>query len=591
MRRWVVGAVVVVLAAATLPGLQSWAQEEAEVFPLSRIRPGMRGVGRTVVQGTRVEEFQFEVLGLTEGPPGRLVLFRASGPAIRRSGGTASGMSGSPMYIDGRFAGALSYGYRSAGPDSDLGLFTPAEAMLALLREDRAQRPAGGVWALPHPLWVEGRWIRAVEISDRAARPEPQTGPVATFVPAASPLLVSGISDRAFRILQRTLRYADVVPVQSYGGVGRFPTPPLVPGSAVGVVLVRGDVNAWSIGTLSYRKGNRFLAFGHRLFGFGAVDFLLTSAYVHTVVRSTEFPFKEGEVGEPVGTVSQDRVAGIAGTLDRLPRVFNVTVTVTDRDRGRTVRRGAQMVRRADLAQILIPQVALAAVEQAWDGSGAGTAEVRITARGGGLPRPVERTNVFYSAQDVATAAVLDVPDAVRFLFGNEFGPVNPVDLQVDVRLSRERRTVSLVEAEVASRTVTQGGRLRVRLQLRPFQGGEPISRVVEIEVPRNFPRGPALLVVGSAGIQRDNVPPAALLADKLAGEPPASTFRDLREALEFFEDFGRNTDVLLQLVPVGVPPSDDPQKRFIYFDEFAGRLVRTQWVVKGEKVVPIVVE
>jgi hypothetical protein len=357
------------------------------------------------------------------------------------------------------------------------------------------------------------------------------------------------------------------------------------------VALVRGDVNAWSIGTLSYRKGNRFLAFGHRLFGFGRVDFLLTTAFVHTVVRSSEFPFKEGDVGDPVGTVTQDRVAGVAGTLDKLPRVFNVTVTVVDRDRGRTVRRSAQMVRRPDLAQALVPQVVLAAVEQAWDGSGAGTAEVRITARGGGLPRPVERTNVFYSAQDVAAASVLDVPDAVRFLFGNEFGPVEPVDLQVEVRLSRERRTVSVVEAEVASRTVSQGGRLRVRLLLRPFQGEEPVTRVVEIDIPRNFPRGPALLVVGSAGIQRDNVPPAALLADKVGGEPPASSFRDLREALEFFEDFGRNTDVLLQLVPVGVPPSDDPQKRFIYFDEFAGRLVRTQWVVKGEQVVPIVVE
>jgi hypothetical protein len=590
MRKLAVGVVALLLVASVLPRVDLWAQEEAEVFPLSRIRPGMRGVGRTVVQGTRVEEFQFEVLGVTEGPPGRLVLFRASGPAIRRSGGTASGMSGSPMYIEGRFAGALSYGYRSAGPDSDLGLFTPAEAMLALLRDDRAQEPARGVVALREPVRIRGRWVRAVRLADRPTPGEESSG-LPTFVPAASPLLVSGISDRAFRLLQRTLRYADVVPVQSYGGVGRFPTPPLVPGSAVGVVLVRGDVNAWSIGTLSYRKGNRFLAFGHRLFGFGSVDFLLTSAYVHTVVRSTEFPFKEGDIGEAVGTVTQDRTAGVAGTLDRLPRVFNVTVTVTDQERGRTVRRSAQMVRRPDLAHSLVPQVVLAAVEQAWDGSGAGTAEVRITARGGGLPRPVERTNVFYSAQDVATAAVLDVPDAVRFLFGNEFGPVNPVDLQVDVRLSRQRRTVSVVEAEVASRTVPQGGRLRVRLQLRPFQGGEPVSRVVEIEIPRNFPRGPALLVVGSAGIQRDNVPPAALLADKLGGEPPASTFRDLREALEFFEDFGRNTDVLLQLVPVGVPPSDDPQKRFIYFDEFAGRLVRTPWVVKGEQVVPIVVE
>lgn len=590
MRRWVLG-VVVPLLAGLLPWPGSWAEEGSEVFPLASIRPGMRGVGRTVVQGTRVEEFQFEVLGVTEGPPGQLVLFRAFGPAIQRSGGTAAGMSGSPMYIQGRFAGALSYGYRSAGPDSNLGLFTPAEAMLSLLGEERAELPTRRVLPLRQPVRIHNRWVQAIALHDRRAGPHPESEAVATFVPAASPLLVSGTSDRGFRILRQTFQYSDVVPVQSYGGLGRFPTPTLVPGSAVGVAVVRGDVNAWSIGTLSYRKGPRFLAFGHRLFGFGGVEFPLTAAYVHTVVRSTEFPFKEGDLGQVVGTVLQDRVVGVAGTLERLPKVFNVAVTVVDRDRGRMVRRSAQVVRRPDLAQALVPQVVLAAVEQAWDSSGGGTGEVRISARAAGLPRPVERTNVFYSAQDIATASVLEVPEAVRFLFGNEFARVEPVDLQVEVQLSRERRTASVVEAEVTSRTVSQGGRLQVRLLLRPFQGGEPVSRAVEVEVPRNFPRGPALLVVGSAGIQRDDSPPAALLAGKLSGEPPASSFRNLREALAFFEDFGRNTDVLLQLVPVGVPPSDDPQRRFIYFDEFAGRLVRTPWVVKGERIVPIVVE
>ncbi len=580
------GSALVLLATFFLPA--SWAQGEGQVFPLSQIRPGMRGVGRTVVQGTRVEEFGFEVLGVTEGPPGRLVLFRGFGPVIQRSGGTASGMSGSPLYLEGRFAGAVSYGYRFAGPDSNLGLFTPAETMLAILRDEVQEQRATGTLRLRQPVRLGGRWVQEVAVVDPR---EPVVGSRPAFVPAAGTLLVSGVSDRAFRLLRDTLRWADVVPVQSYGGTRRFPTPPLVPGSAVGVALVRGDVNVWSIGTLSYRRGDRFLAFGHRMFGFGPVEYLLTTAYVHTVVRSPQFPFKEGDVGEAVGTVTQDRLAGLAGSVGRLPRVFNVTVTVVDQDAGRTVHRSAQMIRRPDLAQLLAPQVALAAVENAWDAAGGGTAEVRISARGGGLPRPVERTNMFYSARDLAAAAVLDVPDAVRFLFGNEYGSVVPVDLNVEVRLTRARRTVSVLGAEVASRTVSQGGRLRVRLRLQPFQAAEPVTQTVEVEVPRNFPRGPALLVVGSAGIQRDDTPPAALLAHKLEREPPAAGFPGLSEALEFFEDFGRNTDVLLQLIPVGVPPSDDPQRRFIYFDEFAGRLVRTQWVVKGEQVVPIVVE
>jgi hypothetical protein len=391
--------------------------------------------------------------------------------------------------------------------------------------------------------------------------------------------------------LQETLRSDTVVPVQSFGGQRAFQEAPLVPGSAMGVALVRGDVNVAAIGTLSYRRGRQFLAFGHPMFGFGEADYMLTTSYVHTVVRGQRIPFKEGIIGSVVGVVSQDRVAAIGGEVGRFPRVFNVMATVNDVETGRMVRMSAQMIRRGDLVQILAPLVVLAALDRAWDAFGGGTAEVKMTLRGGGLPGPVERTNMFYSARDVGVAAVLDVPEAIRLLFNNEHAQIVPSDLKVEVTLRRERVTSTIAEAAVDSRVVRQGGHLRVRLRVRPFQEADQISRVLEIAIPRNFPRGPAVLMVRGAGTMREDLPPDVQFVANLRGEPPASPFDTLDQAVRFFREFGRNTDVLLQLIPYGVPPSDDPARRFIHFDEFAGTLVRTPWVVRGEVVIPIVVE
>jgi hypothetical protein len=591
---WTKALGVLLCALLVLPATGAVAQDDPAILPLSEIRPGMKGVGRTVVRGTRIEEFSFEVIAITQGPPGNLVLVRTDGDVIRRSGGLAAGMSGSPMYIGGRLAGALGYGYVFAGPDSNLGLFTPIEAMLAVLRGGRGAGLPSGVVALDRPQRIGGRMVRAIALApnaEEARRIEAARGPVAAMAPAAVPLLVSGMNPRAFRLLEETLGRTNVVPIQSFGGSRAFPEAPLVPGSAVGVVLVRGDLTVASIGTLSYRRGRQFLAFGHPMFGFGETDYMLTTAHIHTVVRGQRLPFKEGDIGSAVGVVSQDRVAAIGGEIGRLPRVFNVMATVEDRDTGRRAQVSVQMIRRGDLAQLLAPQVALAALDRAWDAFGGGTADVKITLRGGGLPGTVVRENRFYSARDLGVAAVLDIPDAIRLLFNNEYAPIVPSDLRVEITVTRRRETATIVEAQVDSRVVPQGGRLNVRLRVRPFQEEDQLSRVVEIAVPRNFPKGPTLLVVSGAGSMRDDVPPDVQFVSKLRAEPPASPFDTLQDALRFFREFGRNTDVLLQLIPAGIPPSDDPTRRFIHFDQFAGRLVRTPWAVKGEVVIPIVVD
>lgn len=572
------------------------AADDLAIFSFQDVHAGLRGVGRTVIRGTRIEEFPFEVVGLTQGGSSKLALFRANGPLIERTGGTAGGMSGSPMYIRGRLAGALSHGFPFPGADSNLGLFTPIERMLPMLSGGAGATvpPAPfGTVRLAAPVWTGGRWIRSIEIAPNAraaAAVRSRGGPNLVMAPAALPLLASGVSPRAFRLIEGVLQTYNIEPVKTHGGVRRFAEAPLAAGAAVGVALARGDVNFFSMGTLTYRRGGQFLAYGHPVMNLGPVDYMLTTAYINTVVRSLRQPFKDGDIGSTVGTVKQDRGTGIGGVVGTVPRVFNVLAKVTDVDANRSLALGAQLMRREDFAVLLAPQVVLAAIERAWDASGAGTAEVRITARARGLPRDLERHNLFYSARDVATAAALDVPASVQLLFNNEYTSLDPIDVQVDVRLSRKRSTVSLVEAAVSSRVVQAGGRFQVRLVMRPYQEPQEMVRVVEVVVPRAFPSGPAALSISSAGVP-DGVPVGSLFGARISSEPSAGRFRSLADQMAFFEDFGKNTDYLIQLTPAGLPPSDDPARRFVNFDQSAGRIVRMPYVVGGGAVLRMVVE
>ncbi|MDR7602038.1 MAG: hypothetical protein QN172_06215 [Armatimonadota bacterium] len=572
VRSGILGWLVVLVVAGSVP-----VRTDPGILPLERIRPGMRGVGRTVVSGTRVEEFAFEVLGVTRGPGFPLVLFRAFGPLIRRSGGIAAGMSGSPMYLQGRIAGALSYGYASAGPDSDLGLFTPIEAMLEVLRRDAAPRDS---IALDRPVRIRDRTIRSVALVEdplQARRINAAGGPVAAMTPVITPLLVSGMDGQALRLLQQALESYPVLPIQAPVESRAFEAP-LVPGSAVGVALVRGDVSIAAIGTLTYREGRRFLAFGHPLLGLGEASYLLTPAYVHTVVRSTILPFKLGDLGTVVGVVRQDRRAAIGGEIGSIPPVFSMQITTRDAESGRSSTLRMQVVPRRDLVRLLVPSVVLSAIQRGWDAGGEGTAEITVRVRGTGLPREAVRAHVVYSATNAPAAVLPDVSGALRLVFRPDEA-VRPVDLRVEVKLTRAARTAVLVDAEPQERTVTVGETLRVKLRLRPT-GGQPEERTAELPIPPDFPRGSARLVVIPAGLLAGAGP-----------QPEVSALERLEEEILAFETFGRNTDVVVQLLPADAPPAQTPGRRFSQLQRYPSELVRTPWAVGGEAItLPITV-
>lgn len=564
MRHLIVFALVVAtLTAPLLPAAAAPAW-----MPVAEVRPGMRGVARTVIAGTKVESFDVTILEVVPGagPAGDLILIRASGALIGRTGGIAAGMSGSPVYVNGRLVGAIGYGWAFA--DHSLGLVTPIEAMLRALPPGRSE-----FRRLSTPVRAGGRRIEGVAIASTTAKLRTSAANVAVMIPLARPLLLSAMGSRATELLSAELGPLGVTPMQGGAGVSSNVHPDLVPGSAIGVQLVRGDLNIVSIGTLTYRDGDTVLAFGHPFLNRGNTHYLLTAATIHGVIPSESFPFKIGSAGAPVGVVTEDRRSAIAGRLGVLPLMVGVRTTVTDADRGRSTTLTTQVLRDTQLGPVLTLSSALEAVDRALDRVGEGTARVRITMRARGLDGPLVRENVFYHGRDIGAAAMLELPEALRLLFANEFVRTGPFDVAIDVEVRQRRQTAAVTEGELARPRVRAGETLTVRVTLRPFQGpGE--TRVVEIAVPEGFPAGPATLLIRAGG----RPTPEQGLPLLLMQEPVESTAGSAAEQLTAFADRERNTDLIVELIPgpARFPDSSAATPRP------ARARIATPWVVRG---------
>lgn len=571
------------------------AQTTPPIMRLADVKPGMRGTGKTVVSGQQVDDFQFEVMDILQsggGPVGvdKLIMFRMFGPLVEKTGGTAAGMSGSPLYINGKLIGALSAAFSWQEPSRDIALATPIENMLKVLdrRPSTSERPR--IYQASRAYLIGGRLIDRVVVAGdplaaRRAGVIP-AGNVAVATPAVD-VFTRGLSPRANRLLAELLKPMGYEFLQGSGGRGDFVAQPIVPGSSVGVEQVRGDVEFGGVCTVTTRIGNRVLVCGHPWDNMGDVEYVLTASEILTVVRARPRPFKVGNLGAMIGIINQDRGAAIAGMLGPLPHLFNMRVVVTDQDTGSRYQLGTQMVRRRDMARMFAPLVALSATEQARNqGGGEGTAIVKLTLRARGLPAAIVRENTFYSTRDVATASVLDIVDAMELAFYNDLRKLEPYDLTVETVLTKRRLTASIVDVETDTREVPLGSTLRVRVTLQPYLGERPVTRVIEVPVPRDFPRGPAVVVVRSAG-DASGAPAEAQLSQALASEPIPWGVDSMETALRLFENFGKNTDILVRIQPFGLPTT--PQD-FTRFDVQAGRTARTDWVIQGSERIPIVV-
>lgn len=594
-------AAVLVLAAAVClgggaaAGTAQTAQPPA-IVPLAEVRPGMTGYGLTVIHGTTVQRFDVQILGVVRGDTTDLILFRASGPVIREAGGTASGMSGSPIYVGDRIAGALSYGYHFAGLDADLSLATPIEEMLKALgtaTDKTGVRPPSLYSAdrtVSTPVGPIDRVVVMESQADAAAFNAAPLPGMAAVSPTAVPMFTTGMTPAAMAVLSKGFHRFNVVPSDGSMGYRRFAAPPFRPGSSFGVTLVQGDVEVGAIGTVTYRRGNLILGFGHPFLNAGPSSMMLTTAWIDTVVRSLDFPFKEGSIGDMVGSITEDKGVGVGGTVGRYPHTFGIRVGIQDADGGEIRVFGAQVVPRPDLAESLVPTTVLSLVQRAMDRVAGGSAVLRISLRARGFPHEIVREDMAYDIGDIATASVLDIPAATQLLFGNFFKAVDPIDMTVEIESTARPNTALLVRAHPGARDVHPGETLPVEITLQPFGLQEHLTRTINVTVPKEFPEGPAFLLVGTAGSLNNSAPPDQVFQQMVTLEGTPSGTASLDELVDQFEHYGKNTDVLVQLVPEAVLTAVGSNANPA-FESPAEAMIPSQWVVLGKFQIPMTVK
>jgi hypothetical protein len=304
------------------------ADNSTPIMPLSEIKPGMKGEWHTVVSGTRIDSFPMRVVGVANNfiGPDRPVIICEGLDATNKLTGPVAGMSGSPVYVDGKLLGAYAYGFLFPH-DQDLFGVTPIEEML----EVEKYPPASDPWGSDQMASAAGagnpQWLAAPAAGVNVP---PLAEMQSVMKPLPTPLFVSGVSQHTLRLFQPELDKLGLEVMQApSGSAGPMANTDLVPGAAVSGVLMSGDFDFAGTGTVTWREGNRILAFGHPFMQSGPTEMPMATAEILTVVNSVERSFKLLNTGPVVGTIYQDRLTAIAGEIGRMPRTTHVEVQLT----------------------------------------------------------------------------------------------------------------------------------------------------------------------------------------------------------------------------------------------------------------------
>jgi hypothetical protein len=470
-------------------------------MPFSEVRAGMKGTGRTVFSGSRVETFEVEILGKLPniGPGQDLILARCSGGPLAATG-IMAGMSGSPVFLEGKLIGAVAYSWGFV-KDAIAGI-TPIEEMLAVGRKDAAVAIRGrraSAWgaealdALHSP-----RRIAAFFEEELPARLPlfANSGGVGARV---LPLSVSGLGSSGVARLEPAFRRAGFLPMQA-GGSGGAPRPsePLEPGSAVGVKLVRGDIDMTATGTVTWVDGNDVFAFGHPLYGLGAVDLPLNAARVEALLPSLERSSKIAVPLEEIGAFRQDRAAAIFGRLGQKPRMVPVRVQLTD---GAGERKSYAF----DVAfdPLLTPYLLYASLTGLLSTAERTFGSATVAVREGSVIKidgqdDVRLDNLF--AGDSATAFATGLPAYILYLImNNEWQTPLVSGVNLIFEYEPVPRTASIRRVTLDRYRARAGDSVTATVVISPYRG-EDVVYTRAIEIPQETPAGRLLVQVGDAG-------------------------------------------------------------------------------------------
>ena len=472
--------------------------EETEVFPLKDVKRGLLGEWRTVVSGTKIETFKLRVLGVQQnfaGPRRAVIICEALDDDNKLSGPVA-GMSGSPVYIKKKLVGAYAYGFMMSKEQAIIGV-TPIEQMLEVAENygpkelasapARTVRPQGFGEAIAIP-------------SQDPVRPGALDHIQQFLKPVPTPLFVSGFSARTLKHFEKDLASMgmEIVHAPASGPADQREgfDPPLVPGAPVAGVLMDGDFSMTGVGTITWRKGNRLLAFGHPFMQEGPVHIPMAGAEILTVVRSVSRSFKLSSVGPVKGMIYQDRLTAIAGEIGMEAPSTKVTIHIhPEIGPKRTLR--SNLFCHKGRSPTLCAMALLESISGSMDTEAEQSFEVTSTLRIDG------HDPLVYQDSGTGNAGVLKAALGLRSAFSqivnNPYETPMVREVTFDVRI-RNQVDYSILKS-ISLRTGSQpkaGGTVKVGLELAHHKAARE-TRILEVPIPKDYAGERLVLFIGDA--------------------------------------------------------------------------------------------
>ncbi len=478
-------------------------------FPLAELKAGMKGMARTVFRGTEPEEYQVEILGVVPGavgPKQDMIVGRISGGSADRTS-VFAGMSGSPVYIDGRLVGAIAYSFPFA-KEPICGI-TPISQMLSIFEQNqnikiKSKEPRAVSFAeLAATDWKANFPYRRTVSSSLAANAGSGSALDAiagqTFQPIATPIAFNGFSQETLNQFAPQLLSVGLFPVSAVGGTAGISSlktaneKTLQGGAAVSMALVRGDASMAASGTVTMRDGDKIYAFGHPFLSLGTSDLPMSESSVVTVIPNVNNSFVIAVPNQMVGTMTQDRATGVFGKLGQAPKMIPVRINL-ETSRGQTETFNFEIAKDDFLTPVLLNMTIYNAVVANERGIGDSMIELAGEIKIKNQP-PVKLERRFTGAKAVSIAAAsVSVP--VNTLLDSRFDNVEISEVNLNLTSVDGSRTGILERIALDKTEVVAGETVEVQAFVRT-DTGRIFSQKIPVSIPADTPSGTLTITVG----------------------------------------------------------------------------------------------
>lgn len=507
---------------------------------VDQIKPGMKGIGKTVFSGTKIEEFQIEVMDIAKNVvnlKSDVIWVMCSGGPLEETG-VISGMSGSPIYIDGKLIGAIAYRVGSFAKRPIAGV-TPIADMLKIIEnsEKGGTKGQGAMDELDIPFPFRYQSDFGEKQNEMKLEGMENSSPASLLEPIQIPIMMGGFSPKTIEYISPVLKKYGMTPVQGSGtSTQNEPNDVKVePGSVIVIQFVKGDADISGSGTITYVDGNKVLAFGHPMYGMGKINLPVSVGRISLLVPSMLASSKNGSPVRTIGTLTQDTQFGVLTDLAKQPEFIPMKVRVKSQGNDQTQEYNYEVAKSRIFSPSFILSTALDTILSATKTMGDYTMKTHSEISIKGYPKFM-RDDVFSGTAPEVVASEFALP--VYMIMQNRFEEVDIENISLDINFEDKRTNAMIDDVRINKTLVKPGDSVSITMSITPYMQ-DAIIKPFDVVIPKDIPEGRMLLRISDA---------TSNTAWERSRAPMKSRYTDIPQLIKLIQEEESNNNVIVEL-------------------------------------------